>query len=160
MFKHYHGKRTSSVDALHKKHGKIIRVGPNSLSFSTVAAAKDIYGQGTATSKDKFYNSLAGFHRQLLDTLDKEEHASRRKLFAAAFAKKPVEEKEYNVNADIQQPLRQWDKLVTAPPRPGQDRFDPSTLRSSSMLEMDQSPYARPRLRLRIRAQVGLRSSG
>jgi cytochrome P450 len=71
---------------------------------------------------------LAGFHRQLLDTLDKEEYASRRKPFAAAFAQKLVEEKEYNANADIQQLLRQWDKLATPPPRPGQDRFEPSEL--------------------------------
>jgi len=110
MFKHYHGKRASGVDALRKKHGKIVRVGPNSLSFSPVTAAKDIYEHGTATSKDRFYNSLAGFQRQLLDTIDKEEHASRRKLFAAAFAQKSVKEKEYNVSADIQQLIRQWDR--------------------------------------------------
>jgi cytochrome P450 len=116
MYKHYIGQRTSTVHELHQKHGKILRIGPNSLSFSSLDAARDIYGHGTPTSKDRFYDSLAGVHRQLFDSIDKEEHARKRKLFAAAFAQKSVEEKEYHVNADIAALVRQFDRLCTDPP--------------------------------------------
>lgn len=124
MFKHYTGTRTDTVHSLHQKHGKIVRIGPNSLSFSSLQAAKDIYGHGTATSKDKFYDSLAGIHRQLFDSIDKEEHAKKRKLFAAAFSQKSVEEKEHNVNGDILELVHQFDRLCTDQPKVGQNVFD------------------------------------
>jgi cytochrome P450 len=124
MFRHYTSTRTDAIHALHQKHAKIVRIGPNSLSFSSLQAAKDIYGHGTATSKDPFYNSLAGIHRQLFDSIDKEEHAKKRKLFAAAFAQKSVEEKEHHVNADIAELVRRFDRLCTDAPRPGQEVFE------------------------------------
>ncbi|RHZ67851.1 hypothetical protein CDV55_103443 [Aspergillus turcosus] len=124
MFKHYFGTRSDAIHTLHQKHGKIIRIGPGSLSFSSMQAARDIYGHGTATSKDLFYDSLAGIHRQLFDSIDKEEHAKKRKLFAAAFAQKSVEEKEHNVCVDISKLVHQFDRLSTDPPKPGQTVFD------------------------------------
>lgn len=124
MFKHYSGARTDTITALHQKYGKIVRIGPDSLSFSSLQAAKDIYGHGTASFKDKFYDSLAGVHRQLFDSIDKDEHAKKRKLFANAFAQKSVEEKEHNVNTDIAKLVHQWDHLCTDPPRHGQNLFE------------------------------------
>lgn len=124
MYKHYWGQRTTTVYELHKKHGRIVRIGPNSLSFTSLEAVKDIYGHGTPTTKDQFYDSLAGVHRQLFDSIDKEEHARKRKLYANAFAQKSVEEKEYHVNADIAELIRQFDKFCTDPPAPGQVVFD------------------------------------
>jgi hypothetical protein len=37
------GKRAFIIDALHQRYGPVVRVGPNTLSFSTAAAARDIY---------------------------------------------------------------------------------------------------------------------
>lgn len=50
---------------LHKKHGNIVRIGPNVLSFASPAALKDIYGlnkgfvkvKGTACKKRKVLNA-------------------------------------------------------------------------------------------------------
>lgn len=128
MYKHYTGGRTKSIHELHKKYGKIVRVGPESLSFASLEAVKDIHGHGTAAFKDKFYTSLAGDHRQLLDSIDKEQHAKKRKLFAAAFAQKSVEEKEHNVREDIQELINQWDKLASPPPPADQTVFQPHEL--------------------------------
>ncbi len=37
------GKRAFIIDALHQRYGPVVRVGPNMLSFSSAAAARDIY---------------------------------------------------------------------------------------------------------------------
>ena len=123
MISHYLGKRTQLVHDAHAKLGKVVRIAPNHLSFTSADAIKDIYGHGTATFKDKFYNTFVGSHRQLLDTLDKTVHARKRKLFAAAFAQKQVEEKEIAISEDIQELIHQLDKLATKAPTPGQTTF-------------------------------------
>jgi benzoate 4-monooxygenase len=123
MVHHYTGRRTRSVHAAHQQYGQIVRLGPNHLSFTSPDAIRDIYGHGTAAFKDKFYDAISGVHRQLLDTIDKQEHGIKRKRFAAAFAQKSVEEKEHNVRADIEELVHQWDALCSKPPALGQETF-------------------------------------
>lgn len=56
------GKRSVTIDALHRKYGKVVRVGPNELSFTGVDAMQKIYGAGTAFSKaDYFYNIFMSY---------------------------------------------------------------------------------------------------
>jgi hypothetical protein len=40
--------------ALHRKHGDVVRIGPNTLSFSSPAAAKVIYGLNNGFTKVSF----------------------------------------------------------------------------------------------------------
>lgn len=120
MLLHWRGRRTLGVAEAHKKLGPVVRLGPNHLSFTALEAIKDIYGHGTPAFKHEFYNSFAGSHKNLIDTLDKEDHAKKRKLYAAAFAQKQVEEKEGAVREDIRELVEQWDKLCTSKPTPAQ----------------------------------------
>jgi len=56
------GKRSVTIDALHRKYGKVVRLGPNELSFTGVDAMQKIYGAGTAFSKaDYFYNIFMAY---------------------------------------------------------------------------------------------------
>ena len=117
---HWRGLRTKTVFEAHKKLGPVVRLGPNHLSFTALEAIKDIYGHGTPAFKSEFYNSFAGSHTNLIDTLDKEDHAKKRKSYTAAFAQKQVEEKEGAVREDILGLVEQWDKFCTSKPTPAQ----------------------------------------
>ena len=70
------------------KYGRIVRVGPNELSFSDPVLIKEIYGQGTPYMKTAFY---VGFDNNrgasLFSTLNQTEHRDKRKLLSNAFAK-------------------------------------------------------------------------
>ncbi|RSM18005.1 hypothetical protein CDV31_003103 [Fusarium ambrosium] len=59
---------------MHKEH-PVIRTEPNSLSYGSVQAIKDIYGHGTKCLKGEFYETLAGSHFHLADVVDKTDHA-------------------------------------------------------------------------------------
>ena len=48
---------------LHKKHGKLIRTGPNEVSVSDLSAIKKIYTAGTKFSKSGWYGVFQG-HRK------------------------------------------------------------------------------------------------
>jgi len=58
------GKRSETIDALHRKYGKVVRVGPNELSFTGTEAMQKIYGAGSAFSKaEYFYNIFMAYYR-------------------------------------------------------------------------------------------------
>jgi hypothetical protein len=65
------GKRSDTLDALHRKYGKVVRVGPNELSFTGMEAMQKIYGAGTAFSKaDYFYNIFMAYDPLLDAAID------------------------------------------------------------------------------------------
>lgn len=90
------GFRSKKLNKLHKTH-KVIRTGPNSLSFAGGDAIRDIYGHGSKCTKDQFYEVLAGTHYHLADVVDKPEHARKRKVLSAAYALKNLESWEFKV---------------------------------------------------------------
>lgn len=53
--------RSQRLLEAHKK-SPVVRIGPNSLSYSSIAAIKDIYGHNTPCIKDVFYTKLSGSH--------------------------------------------------------------------------------------------------
>lgn len=50
---------------LHSKYGSLVRVGPNEVSVSDLAAIKAIYGPGTKFRKSDWYSVWQG-HRKLV----------------------------------------------------------------------------------------------
>jgi cytochrome P450 len=102
---------------LHEAHKStpILRIGPNSLSFGRTQAIKDIYGHGTTCIKDHSYDILAGSHTHLIDSIDKTEHARKRKTMSAAFAIKNLEHWEFKITNLTQRLVNAFDKLCTAP---------------------------------------------
>ena len=112
--------RSRNLFEAHKKH-PVLRVGPNSLSYSDPNAIKDIYGHNTSCIKDRFYSETGGSHTHLADVVDKKEHARKRKVLSSAYAVKNLEEWEFKV-ADVSAKLiKAFDKRCTDPLPPNQN---------------------------------------
>ncbi|KAJ6020713.1 cytochrome protein [Penicillium herquei] len=107
------GFRSHTVLEAHKNH-PVLRIGPNSLSYSDVRAIKDIYGHGTTCIKDQFYVEVGGTHTHLADVVDKSEHARKRKVLSNAYAVKNLEEWEYKVSDMTGRLIEAFDGLCTS----------------------------------------------
>ena len=59
-----------TLEALHTKHGPVVRIGPNDLSFSSVEAISPIYKSGRKVVKSSFYDGFTTFHPNLFGTRD------------------------------------------------------------------------------------------
>ncbi|KUJ24515.1 cytochrome P450 [Mollisia scopiformis] len=90
------GFRSLALLEAHKK-SPVVRIGPNSLSYSDLSAIKDIYGHNTKCVKDVFYDTLAGTHHHLADATDKLDHQRKRRILSSAYALKNLEGWEHKV---------------------------------------------------------------
>ncbi|KAE8336010.1 hypothetical protein BDV24DRAFT_178893 [Aspergillus arachidicola] len=77
--------------ALHRKHGDVVRIGPNTLSFSSPAATKVIYGLNKGFTKSEFYPVQMTVSKgeplpSLFSTLDDKFHAELRRSVNHAFS--------------------------------------------------------------------------
>ncbi|KAJ5167427.1 uncharacterized protein N7482_006208 [Penicillium canariense] len=76
---------------LHKKYGSVVRLGPNTLSFSDPRALKSIYGLNKGFIKSEFYvvqQAVAKGHRlqSLFSSTDNNFHSRFRRCVNSAFA--------------------------------------------------------------------------
>ncbi|POR35605.1 Uncharacterized protein TPAR_04203 [Tolypocladium paradoxum] len=118
------GNRSTHLAKLHKTQ-PVLRTGPNSLSFGSVKAIKDIYGHGTPCTKEEAYTLTAGTHFHLADVVDKGEHARKRKVLSSAYALKNLERWEHKVADKASRMLAQIDKRCSSPLPKGQSYADP-----------------------------------
>ena len=119
IYEAHRGFRSRNLLEAHKKH-PVLRVGPNSLSYSDPNAIRDIYGHGTACVKDRFYSETSGSHSHLAEVVDKKDHQRKRKVLSSAYALKNLEEWEFKV-ADVSGKLiRAFDARCTDPLPPNQ----------------------------------------
>lgn len=121
------GFRSAALFEAHKKH-PVVRIGPNSLSYSDPRAIKDIYGHGTGCVKDLMYSELAGSHYHLADVIDKPEHARKRKVLSSAYAIKNLEGWEHKVADMTNRMVKAFDARCTAPLDKGVTRPDEKDL--------------------------------
>lgn len=120
------GNRSSALATTHQKQ-PVIRIGPNSLSFGSVKAIKDIYGHGTPCTKEEAYTLTASSHYHLADVVDKGDHARKRKVLSSAYALKNLERWEHKVADKVQRMIAQIDRRCSSPLPPGQQHFpDPN----------------------------------
>lgn len=64
MIKHsWQGDMHRTMIELHKRHGKLVRTGPNEVSVADPAAIKKIYAPGTRFPKSSWYGVFQG-HRK------------------------------------------------------------------------------------------------
>jgi hypothetical protein len=130
MWEAYAGIRSKKLYEMHKTH-PVIRIGPNSLSYGSVNAIKDIYGHNSRCTKDVFYEALSGSHFHLADVVDKSEHARKRKMMSSADALKNLEGWEYKVADKTARFIKACDTHCTTPlpeghvlPKPQDVTFD------------------------------------
>ncbi|KAJ5527795.1 benzoate 4-monooxygenase cytochrome P450 [Penicillium frequentans] len=114
VWEHRRSFRTRRLYDLHQKHA-IIRLGPNTLSFADVGAIKDIYGHGSPCLKDNVYALTAGSHSHLLNVVDREDHARKRRMLSNAFATRNLEQWEFKITDKVERLLKQFDQRCTSP---------------------------------------------
>ncbi|KAK5070404.1 hypothetical protein LTR64_000075 [Lithohypha guttulata] len=105
--------RTRSITQAHRENS-VIRIGPSALSFSDVGAIQDIYGHSTTCLKGDMYSTPAGPHRNILDSVDKQEHSQKRKRLSAAFATKHLEEWEHKIVDKCNRLIARFDQHCTS----------------------------------------------
>ncbi|KAK0609956.1 cytochrome P450 [Bombardia bombarda] len=83
------GRWSHTIKELHQRYGPVVRVGPNTLSFSTVHAARAIYGNKPLFLKNDMYDAfgsgLKGGPSGLFPEKDPEVHAELKRVFAPCF---------------------------------------------------------------------------
>lgn len=103
------GRRYLAVEDAHRRLGPVIRIGPNSLSFSDPRAYKDIYGHGSSIIKDIFYDNLAGDTPSMADTSSRRVHSIKRKNVSNIFSAKNISTMEPKVVQVVETLLRAID---------------------------------------------------
>jgi len=82
------GKRTRTIDALHKQHGPVVRIGPNEVHFNSPTALRTIYGAGSGFERTSFYAMFDVYGRRNLFTFPGVgDHAKRKRLVAHVYSK-------------------------------------------------------------------------
>ncbi|KAK0733248.1 cytochrome P450-like protein [Lasiosphaeria miniovina] len=109
--------------ALHKKHGSVVRLGPNVLSFSDPDALKTIYGLNKGFVKSEFYvvqQSVVKGHslQSLFSTVDNDFHMQFRRCVNSAFAMSALVQYEPFVDNTTKLFLKQTERLYIDKPEP------------------------------------------
>ncbi|CAI7674053.1 unnamed protein product [Penicillium pancosmium] len=120
------GKRFLSVDALHKKHGKLVRIAPRHVSIADDAAITQVYGHGNGFLKADFYDAFVSIRRGLFNTRDRAEHTRKRKTVAHTFSAKSIGQFEQYIHHNIETFVKEWNKLsdLQANPKTGYATLD------------------------------------
>jgi cytochrome P450 len=91
------GKQAAAVKELHKYYGEVVRIAPDTLSFMTGQAWRDIYGHA-ATKKFKKYGYFkVRADAQPLLTVAEEDYARQRAALAHGFSERAIASQETNV---------------------------------------------------------------
>ncbi|TDZ37139.1 putative sterigmatocystin biosynthesis P450 monooxygenase STCB [Colletotrichum spinosum] len=86
------GNRTRYIHHLHEQYGPVVRVSPNEVCFTSYDAVKEIYcSGGSGYDKTEFYNLFRVYGRRtMFTTLNKEDHAKRKRIIADRYANSNV----------------------------------------------------------------------
>lgn len=101
-------------EALHKKYGKYVRVGPDVLSITDADVHEAAFGQNTKFRKGIWYDGAKPFS-SMHTTRDKALHDRRRRVWAPAFSDKALREYEPKVRAHNEELLQQIRKREGKP---------------------------------------------
>ncbi|KAG9231200.1 cytochrome P450 [Amylocarpus encephaloides] len=101
---------------LHAKHGDVVRLGPNDLSFADPQALKTIYGLNKGFTKSEFYpvqQSVANGHRlpSLFSSTSETFHAQLRRCVNSAFSMSTLVQYEPFVDSTTELFLSQTEKI-------------------------------------------------
>jgi cytochrome P450 len=81
----------------HERYGSIVRIGPNTLSFNTLAATKEIYANRKANVQKSQWYAIIEASTQDYSThgeIDRKVHAFRRRVLDQAFSEKALKSAE------------------------------------------------------------------
>lgn len=85
------GRRTRTINNLHKQYGPVVRIGPNEVHFNSVTALRTIYGAGSGFERTSFYSMFDAYGRRNLFTFfGVMDHAKRKRLLAHTYSKSAI----------------------------------------------------------------------
>lgn len=85
------GRRTRTINSLHKRYGPVVRIGPNEVHFNSITALRTIYGAGSGFERNRFYSMFDVYGRRNLFTFfGVPEHAKRKRLLAHTYSKSAI----------------------------------------------------------------------
>lgn len=108
LYSTYHairGDRHLDFWRCHEQYGNIVRFGPNSLSFNTSTALRDIYGFKGNTRKARFYEAFWA-NKDAFSThsaIDKAAHARKRRVLSQAFSDTAIKSMENHILFHVRQ---------------------------------------------------------
>ncbi|KAE9397343.1 cytochrome P450 [Gymnopus androsaceus JB14] len=110
------------IERLHKLHGPVVRVGPNTLHFNYRNAYHDIYTYGSTLIKEPGFNKglISFFPRATPACCDPEEAKYRRGLLRPSFSRQAVLSLEYTIQQKIEQLLTLLEEHYNSPSSPVQ----------------------------------------
>lgn len=80
-----------SIDALHRRYGPVVRIGPQQVSFNSLSALRTIYGAGSGFERTSFYRMFDVYGRPNLFTFaSAKEHRERKKLISHIYANQMI----------------------------------------------------------------------
>ncbi|KAJ4371668.1 hypothetical protein N0V86_008221 [Didymella sp. IMI 355093] len=96
------GDMHTTMIALHKKHGKLVRTARNEVSISDPAAIKTIYGAGSKFRKSDWYSVWQG-HRKfdLFAERDEKVHGRQRRLVSSVYSMDQMKKMEPYVESTL-----------------------------------------------------------
>ncbi|EAW10404.1 cytochrome P450 [Aspergillus clavatus NRRL 1] len=100
--------------ALHRQYGPIVRAGPAELSLILPSAVPAIYGNQSACVKDSVYDLVLP-SQPLQNCRDRAEHAARRRIWSPAFSDKRLRGYEQRIRVYRQQLVDQLHHLADTP---------------------------------------------
>ncbi|KAL3458995.1 cytochrome P450 [Aspergillus heterothallicus] len=113
------GRRAHEIVKAHQRYGRVVRVAPNLLSFSSPEAVREIYMNPKFTKASRFYIAKHIFNEDMLLTFrDPHRHRQRRKLLSRGFSQAALVEFEPHITEKIGLLLDHWARLSKETDKP------------------------------------------
>ncbi|KAL8947907.1 MAG: hypothetical protein Q9222_005856 [Ikaeria aurantiellina] len=117
MVKHSrNGQMHRTMIALHRKHGRLVRTGPNEISVSDLAAVKTMYAAGSRFKKSEWYGVWQG-HRafDLFAERNERKHGLQRRLVSNIYSMESLLESEKYIDRCLKIFLSKLSQRVSQP---------------------------------------------
>ncbi|KAG6009314.1 hypothetical protein E4U43_000013, partial [Claviceps pusilla] len=101
LYHAYKGDRHLEFWRMHERYGPVVRFGPNSVSFNSSRALKDIYGFRANVRKAEFYDAFVHPAANTHNTRDKEVHARKRRVLSHAFSESAMKEMQRYILGNV-----------------------------------------------------------
>ncbi|MCJ1409004.1 hypothetical protein MMC19_003081 [Ptychographa xylographoides] len=131
------GRRYLAVDDAHKKYGTLVRIQPDHVSVADAEAIPVIYGHGNGFLKSNYYDAFVSIQRGLFNTRDRAEHSRKRKTVSHTFSAKSIGQFEQYMHHNLEELVKQWDRLSSTAAGAGQSYADIDSLHWFNYLAFD-----------------------
>ncbi|KAE9387276.1 cytochrome P450 [Gymnopus androsaceus JB14] len=90
------------VRELHQKYGQALRIGPNTVSFTSLSAITKIYGSSQALEKTSAYDLHLIKGEGLFFIKEKASHIPRRRIWNRSFSKEALEQYQHPIASQVE----------------------------------------------------------